>query len=289
MRAFVLPLLLVLPAVVVLAPEAEAQTLVSPVRGAFTEVYVIAGRAIDSRGEPAAGAQLVVDLKQQGVRAEPLQATANCKGDFITSFTLRDVRASGSATVTVKGRDGSADGKATTSFDPFFRRSDVVVTLPGPWNYRCDEGQDVWPISLSVTGRIVNRTERYQDGVVSYDAKPFTGVARLRFVINGTLTCPPSATGPPGSCDYLHIDERGDFRYTFTFDRAVPPTGTMAVVIEDQVFSGEVDPKTRQAVLLIEATGQGRPAEDAPTPGPGALPVLACVALAALATRARRR
>lgn len=278
-----------LVALLVLVPGAGAQTLVQPVTGAFTDVYVITGRAVDSRGEPAAGADLTIEIQQPGIRASPLRATANCKGDFITSFNLRDASPRGSVTVTLHGVEGIPDAKASEPFDPFFRRNDVVVQLQGHWNYRCEEKDDVWASALSVTGRIVNRTDAYRDDNVTYHAVPYKGLARLRYEDpQGNQQCPPVPNGPPDACDFLRIDERGDFRYTFVFLDPTEAKGRMHVILDDHIYSAEVDPLTRQAVLAIEATGRGAPRDETPL---DVLPLLAAgAALAALlARRARRR
>jgi hypothetical protein len=271
------------------APLASAQ-LVQPVTGAFEDVYLVTGRVVDSRGEPVAGADLTVGLSQTGVRAAPLRAVTNCKGDFITSFNLRAPTVEGSVSVTVRGRDGVPDASATARFDPFFRRNDLVVRLEGPSDYRCAPSDDVWPIAVSVTGRVVNRTDpRERDGV-TYESEPFRGQVRLRFVdANGTTHCPPAANAPPGVCDFLYVDERGDFRYTFTFPGPVDANGTMALVVGNKTYPAQVDPLTRQAVLLVETTGRGAPVPASPAPGPGLLPLALAVLGAALLARRLRR
>ena len=281
-------LLLALLALPALLPGAGAQTPIQPVTGAYEDVYVVMGRAVDSRGEPASGAELTLTLSQPGVRAEPLRATANCKGDFITSFNLRKATAEGSVTITLHGRGNASGATVTERFDPFFRRTDALVRLPGPWEYRCSEKEDVWPVALTVTGRIVNRTDPWEKDGVTYDGRPYSGQARLRFLApDGTVSCPPPANGAPGVCDFLYVDERGDFRYTFTFGGPVEAKGTMTVTLGGQTWSADVDPVTRQAVLLIEATGRGVPVPPAETPGPG--PLLLAFAAVAAALLARRR
>lgn len=280
----------VLLALLAMGATATAQTPIEPVRGAFTDVYVITGRAVDARGEPVAGADLVVELDQPGVRAAPLHATTNCKGDFITSFDLRNVTSRGKVTLTLRGRDGVADATTTQALDPFFRRTDAILTLPGEWTYRCAPKEDVWPIALSVAGRIVNRTDPYEEKGATFHARPWDGQARLRFTdADGEVSCPPAQNAPPGVCDFLLVDERGDFRYTFTFDRPVPANGTMHVVLGDDVHSLPVDPATRLATFRIEATGRGAPPVGGDAPGPAfALLVLATLG-AALARRRLRR
>jgi hypothetical protein len=281
---------LVLAALLGAIPVAAAQQLIQPITGSFEDVYLVAGRVVDARGEPAAGAQLTVELSQPGVRAAPLKAVANCKGDFITSFTLRAPTPQGSVAVTAHGRDGVPDAKATARFDPFFRRNDLDLRLEGPWEYRCSGADDVWPLAVSVTGRIVNRTDPREREGATYEAEPYRGQARLRFTdANGTTHCPPAANAPPGVCDFLYVDERGDFRYTFTFPGNVEASGTMTVLLGNQSFAAQVDPLMRQAVLLVEATGRGAPAPPANAPGPGVLPLaLAALAAALLARRLRR-
>lgn len=273
---------------VLLLPMAGAQTLVQPVRGAFTDVYLVTGRAVDANGGPVAGAEMTIELVQPGVRAAPLQATTNCRGDFITSFTLKGVSRQGHAKLTLEGRDGVPNATARADFDPFHRRSDVVVRLDGVWNYRCPD--DVWASSVTITGRVVNRTEPYQKDGVTYESIPYEARhARLRYEdADGAVHCPLPPNAPPGTCDFLGIDERGDFRYTFVFQDPVEAKGRMHVVVADKDHVAEVDPVTRQAVLFIEATGRGAPAPPAPSPTPGPAPLVLALAVVAAALLARR-
>lgn len=286
MRAFAASAVLLL---LVLLPAAAAQpTLVQPIRGAFTDVYLITGRAVDANGGPVAGADLTIELVQQGVRAAPLQATTNCRGDFITSFTLKAVSHKGYARLTLEGRDGVPNATARADFDPFHRRTDAVVRLEGPWNYRCPE--DVWNSSVTITGRIVNRTQPYERDGVTYESEPYGArQGRMRYEDGGgSIHCAPPPNGPPTACDFLAIDERGDFRYTFVFQDAVEAKGRMRVVLGDKEHVAEVDPVTRQAVLFIEATGQGAPPAPTPANTPGPAPLLLVLAAAAAALVARR-
>lgn len=281
-----LPALLLLLA---LAGPAAAQTLVSPLEGAFTDVYVVAGRVVDSRGEPAAGATLSVTLDQRGVRAAPLQATTNCKGDFITSFTLRNPTREGTVSVAVQGRDASGEGANTTRLDPFFRRSDLAVRLPGPWEYRCDAQQDVWPISVTVAGRVVNRTQPYERNGTTYEAEPYGGVGRLRYTdAAGVTRCPPAANAPgTDACDFMYFDERGDYRYTFTYSAPVEAKGSVTILLGNETFTVPVDPVLRLATFAVEATGRGPPPPAAEAPGPAPLLVLLAATGAALLARRR--
>lgn len=270
---------------VALLPVAAAQTLTQPIEGDYDEVYVVAGRAIDSNGEPVAGGRLTVELDMPGVQAAPVSASANCKGDFITYFTLRRVDARGSVSVTLQGDNGSATQRA--SLDPFFRRSDLVVELGEPWGRRCDAKQDVWEISASVAARVLNRTEPYEVEGVAYEARPYDGFLRLRWRMpDGSLVCPPLPNGPPDACQPFKPDERGDIRYTFTMDRELEAGGTMTLVLEDgRGFNLTVDPRTRLATGLLEASGQGAPPPVRATPAPGAPALLALVALVVVARR----
>lgn len=272
---------------ILLAPAAAAQTMAQPVRGTYQDIYVISGRAIDSEGNPVAGGKLTITLDQPGVRAEPLSAVANCKGDFITYFTLRDIRHDGKARIVLQDKDGGAGDEETVELDPFFRRSDAILRLPTVWGSRCSEKEDVWPVSVSVAARILNRTEEYMSGGQSYHARPYDGIIRLRYeTADGQVICPPLPNGPPDACETFITDERGDFRYTFTLDDTVDPRGTMSILLGDASFNATVDPETRIAVLYIEATGQGAPTPIKPAPGAplGAL-LAGLVAVALLARR----
>ncbi|HWH08712.1 MAG TPA: hypothetical protein VNX21_05890, partial [Candidatus Thermoplasmatota archaeon] len=159
-----------------MAPVASAQTLVSPIEGSFTEVYVVAGRAIDALGAPAARAEVVVELDQEGVRAAPLRAATDCFGTYVTSFTLKDAKAEGKVKVTLKGR-GAPDAVATAALDPFHRRTDLNVRYEGQWEGGCGDTA-LWDSRVTVTGRLVNRTDPYEENGVTYHARPYAGPLR---------------------------------------------------------------------------------------------------------------
>lgn len=269
-----------------LLPLAEAQTALNPIEGRYQDVYVIAGRALDANANPVAGGRLTITLHQAGVTAQPLEAVANCKGDFITYFTLKRVDPAGMVKVVVKG-EGESTGEITAQLDPFFRRSDVVVRLPTAWNNRCDEKQDVFPVSVSMTARLLTRVDPYKLDERDYHARPYEGRIRLRYITEaGQPVCPPLPNGPPDACETFVPDERGDVRYSFTLDRPFPATGEVQVILEDnRTFTAAVDPVSRLATFHLETTGQGAPAiKEAPLPPLG----LVAVALVGAAIASRR-
>lgn len=282
-------ILLALALVLLAAPVVGAQTTASPIQGAYHEVYVISGRALDSAGDPVAGGRLTIEIVQDGVTAAPLQATANCKGDFITSFTLRYVDPKGKANIVLKAPEGGNDAKATVSFDPFFRRSDTVLRLDTPWNAQCAPEQDVFDVSASMAVRLLNRTLPYQEGEYTFEARPYTGFVRLRYeTADGEVLCPPHPQSEdPNQCELFVVDERGDMRYTFTLDQPFPAGGRVQVILQDnKTFDVPIDPVTRIGVRYFEVSGQGPP-ERNESPAPAFAVLLVALVGLALARKTR--
>lgn len=292
-------LLLVVLAVVALSATALAQTTAAPIKGKYEDVYVIAGRAIDSNGRPVAGGILTIELVQEGVKAEPLRAAANCKGDFITSFNLRHVDPKGKAIITVYEPEGKAAGSTTVSLDPFYRRSDGIVRYAGTWGNECTKETVVWDVSASLSARLLNRTnETYTVEGETFHARPYTGIIKLRYEApGGNSVCPPHPQDQtPGACETFSVDERGDMRYTFTLDQPFPAGGTVELRLfhTQQAFVSDepdviervpIDTVSRIGVKMIEVSGQGPPAGIYDTPGAGLFALLGVVVLLAFARR----
>lgn len=273
---------------VALAAPAFAQTTASPIEGDYAEVYVIAGRVLDSVGLPVAGGILSIELDQEGVKAAPLRAAANCKGDFITSFNLKHVDPKGKAKITLYDASNKEAGTMSVPLDPFYRRSDAVVRYAKEWNNICTKETNVWNVSASVSVRLLNRTEPFQLGDETVYAKPYTGIIRLRYETpGGNTVCPPHPQDQtPGACETFITDARGDIRYTFTLDQDSPPGGRVEVLLQDgSALSVPISTETRLGVKYFEVTGQGAPAELYETPGFGSFALLGLVALVALSKR----
>lgn len=279
--------LLVLIALAVAAPVA-AQTALSPIEGAYEEVYVIAGRALDANGNPTPQALLVIELEQEGVRAAPLRAAANCKGDFITAFSpFRHVDPNGKARITLVAPPGGTNVTTTVPLDPFYRRSDATLQLGEAWPYDCSREADVWDVSASVSVRLLNRTDPYERDGEAFHARPYTGFVRLRYETPaGNVVCPPHPqSGNPNECEIFSVDARGDLRYTFTLDAPFSAGGRVDVILQDNTtLDVPIDPATRLGVKYFEITGRGPAAELYETPLAPFVP-LAAVGLAALAAR----
>lgn len=287
MRALLATLLVVL-----LASPALAQTIGSPLQGKYEDSYTVFGRALDSRGLPVRGGVAMIELEQEGVQMVPLRAGINCKGDIITEFTLKHVDPRGKAKVTVIGPEGLNNATGTAPLDPFFRRSDVLVRLPVAWPHECADEKDVWPVSASISVRILNRTAEYLAGEEPMFARPFKDILSMRYEPpDGNRICPPHPQDQtPGSCELFQADERGDIRYTFTLDQPFVGGGNIvltSVTNETWIESIPIDPVTRLGVKLIEASGQGPPPGIYEAPGPGV--ALLLVAIAAMAFSRRRR
>ncbi|GEM_PF-3887641 len=266
-----------------LAPLAAAQERINPIQGAYGEVYVIAGRALDADGNPIVRGTVTASLDSPGVQATPLSIGTDCYGTFFGYYTLHAVNPKGSITVAIKGPDG--EGSQSKGLDPFFRRSDFLLRYPGHTQGACPDAQPTpWGSRATVSGRLLERVPSYDPGTGSLDARPFQGYVRLALVLkDGSRFCPPSQQGAT-LCEPIPVDERGDFRYSWTFNDAFNATGHVEVVAGNRTFNETLDPVYRIAWADEETTGQGPPAP-APTPLP---PVLALAAVAVAAFAARR-
>lgn len=273
---------------VLAAAPAVAQTIAIPIQGNYDDVYVVTGRVVDPRGEPVRGGIAVIELAQEGVKAEPLRAGINCKGDFVTAFNLRHVDPAGEVIVRVLGADGEPAGEERSRLDPFYRRSSVVVSIDEEWRQVCAREADLWAVSASISARLLNRTEPYEREGETFHARPYTGIVRFRYhAPNGDTVCPPHPQNPQ-VCELFQVDERGDVRYTFTLDRPFDAGGNIEIVLhEGGTIEAPVDPVSRMAFANLEITGQGPPADIYETPAPAALALLALVAMALVLPRRR--
>lgn len=281
-------LALALLAALLLSPFAQAQgTLSNPVQGKYADVYIISGRIIDALGQPVVGGELTVELDQKGISAKPLSAKSDCFGVFITYFDLKHVDAAGVARITLKGTGGGPDAHATVGLDPFWRRSDANITYEGQWPSVCSDQTPLFPQRVSVSGRILNRTESYQVGSETFNARPAAGHLRLRYwPTDQSFECPPAEQ--PGYCDPVSIDERGDFRYSWVAPAPRNATGHVEVIWANNASANfTVDPAFRYALAFIETSGRGPP--PLPKPAPGTEPMLVLAAVAGLALLARKR
>lgn len=277
----------------VVAPAAAAQigaggTLSNPVTGKYTETYVVTGRVMDALGEPASAAEVLVELDMRGVTGASVRAATDCFGTFVAFFTIRNVEAAGKARATLRGVGGAPDAKAEGALDPFWRRSDLSLPYEGdyPASQSCAEQAKRVPARVSVTGRILNRTETYTENGTSYDATvPNLGRIAIfyRSPTNETR-CPPAET--ESGCEGIVVDERGDFKYSWIFSQPVEAAGIVQVFVGGKMHNFTVDPAMRLAVARIEVSGRGPPTNDAP-----ALPLVAVLgaALAAALVARRRR
>lgn len=286
--AFVFALVLV-PA---FTPTALAQTAAVPISGRYEDVYVIIGRALDSRGLPVSGGRVTIELEQEGVTAKPLLAAANCKGDFVTGFDLRHVDPRGRAKITLEGPAGTEAVSTTVTLDPFYRRSDVILRLSAPWGNECASETNVWPVSASLSVRLINRTEPFTAHDLEFHARPYTGIIKLRFQApDGNSVCPPHPQAQtPGDCETFIVDDRGDLRYTFTLDQSFSGGGSVDIILQEgRTITVPVDPATRIGFGHFEITGQGPPEGIYDTPSAGALLALVGSLFAAMLISRRRR
>jgi hypothetical protein len=277
-----LPVALVLLAL--LAPSVAAQELIQPITGSYGTTYVIAGRVIDKDGNPLVRGSVVASLEAPGVRAQPLTIGTDCYGTFLGYYTLREVNPSGQITVKVDGPSGSVE--QTKALDPFFRRSDFLLRALAVSNGVCtDRGATAWDARVSVSGRLLERKDPYDDNGLSLDARPATGYVRLALVLDdGRRFCPPSDKGAD-LCEPIGLDERGDFRYSWTFSDSLNATGHVEVAVGSRPpLNATVDPAFRMAWADFETTGRGAPLVVAKTPMPPAF-ALAALVVAALAAR----
>ncbi|MFA5860253.1 MAG: hypothetical protein WDA16_01020 [Candidatus Thermoplasmatota archaeon] len=277
-------------AALLLSPLAQAQgTLTSPIQGTYTDVYVLSGRIVDALGQPVVGGELRIELDQKGITAKPLDAKSDCFGVFITYFDLKHVDPAGVARITLKGTNGGPDAHESVSLDPFWRRSDVNITYQGQWSSVCPDQTNLFSQRVSVSGRILNRTETYQSGSESYEARPQAGYVRLRYwPTNSSSECPPA--DQPGYCDPVNIDERGDFRYSWVAPNPRDATGHVEVIWANETRQNfTVDQTFRYALAFVETSGRGPPPQSKPSPGPDSVLLLGVVGALALIVARRRR
>lgn len=274
----------------ILLPLASAQTSVTggggtftnPILGAYGDIYLVAGRAVDALGQPVVNGELTVDLEMKGINAKPVRAITDCFGVYITYFDIKSVSPAGKVVVTLKGQDGVPGVRGEDPLDPFFRRSDINLSYEGQSSARCGDQTNVWPNRVSITGRILNRTDSYEANGSSLDARPEGGRVRLRYLPpDSPSQCPPSQF--PGACDPIPIDERGDFKYSWVFGGPVDAEGVIQVIYgaDNATWNFTINPTFRYALALVETTGRGPPPTPAPTPTLPLLGVLAAVAFAA--------
>ena len=280
--------------VLVVASPALAQTLGQPLTGKYENSYTVYGRALDSLGNPVRGGVAVIDLEQEGVTMEPLRAGINCKGDFIAELNLLRVDPKGTVKVTVLGLDGRDNATARAPLDPFYRRSDVLVTLPGAWGQACRDEADVWELSASMRVRILNRSEPYDAGGEQMHARPYLAIFFMRYEPpgGGEPVRPPHPQDPRQG-EQFQADQRGDIRYTFTLNEPFEGGGVVTLISaanQSETYSIPIDPVSRLGVKYFEASGRGPPdgIYDT-TPGLGVALLVGSLALAAMAFSRKRR
>lgn len=276
--------------VLLAVPLAGAQTLLNPIEGGYEDVYIVTGRGVDALGSPTVGATVWVELDQSDVTSAPVKATADCFGVFITYFELRDIRRDGEVHIRLEGRNGGPNVTTTLGLDHFYRRSDTNLRYEGRWDTTCPDQSPLFHSRISVTGRILNRTEQREEEGAKYFAEPFQGVVTLRYWPNEShAICPPDPQVPI-RCDANAgaRDERGDFRYSWVFPEAftVPEGARVEILADGKSWNITVDPTWRVATALIETTGQGP--TPYPTPGAPLAVLLVAVGLVAVALGKRR-
>lgn len=266
-----------------LLPLAAGQTRTRPIEGDYTDVYMIAGRVVDLHGMPFAEARVQIAITAKGYNVPVQQAGTNCRGEFVSYFELPSVPPGARVKVDALGPTGTSHGTAGALLDPFFRRTDLDLKLDGLYDHRCASLEGTWNNTISVRGRVLNKTVPYKDGNHTFEARPYGGIIRMRYTFpDGVVTCPPESTG--GEICHLFItDERGDVKYTWVFDKDVPAAGNASILlIDNSTFTEDVHPLTRQAVFFIEGTGQGAPPipQETPFVGVASLALALAVALA---------
>ena len=278
--------------VVLVAPAALAQTIGQPLSGTYENSYTVYGRAIDSRGDPVRGGVALIEFEQKGLKMEPLRAGINCKGDFIAEFNLLRVDPAGKVKVTVLGLGGRDNATARAPLDPFYRRSDVLATLPGVWGQDCKNEVDVWEVSASMRVRILNRSEPYLVEGEQMHARPSKAIFKMRYEPpGGGEPVQPPHPQDPRQAELFQPDVRGDIRYTFTLDIPFEGGGVVRLISvqdENQTYSIPIDPVSRLGVKYFEESGRGPPDGIYDTPGAGVALLVGSLALAAMAFSRRR-
>ncbi len=278
--------LLLLSLLVMALPPACAQSLINPVRGDFASTYLIYGRAIDAQGKPVVYGTVNATLAQEGVQPTSTPIGTDCYGFFIGYFTIGNVDPHGTLTVTLEGPAGQATDKH--GLDPFYRRSDFTLTYPGAWQGPAcrDKVVPLWEGRVSVSGRLVERVAPYTENGATLTSRAHPSYLRLTWVDqHGVRACPPQGDDPR-VCETIPTDERGDFRYSWTYNESIEPIGHVEVDWGNATTNLTMDPKMRIAFGEIEVNGQGPAPVGKPAPIPSA--PLATLALVGTALAARR-
>lgn len=281
---------------ILLLPTVVAQSVTRPIEGDYDEVYIVAGRVTDAYGMPFAQASVEIEISSKKFNVAPKQYGTDCYGEFTAYFNLPPIPPGAKVRVQALAKDAEGklvpNGAAVSALlDPFFRRTDVNVTLAGLYEHRCDPQQWRWNSTVSVRARVLNKTAPYTAGDQTFEAEPYNStIIRMRYTSpTGVVTCPPLATGGD-RCNLFITDERGDVKYTWIFGDEVPSAGNVTIILwNNATYTAAIHPMNRRAAMYIEATGQGAPPIPLETPflAPAAVVALALALALARAPRAR--
>lgn len=249
----------------------------------FHNTVDVVGRIVDSQGWPVN--QFFVDVSLvgvEGISEKPLRVGTNCNGDFGAVLKLGTIRGS-NPRVRVESHASqflptNASFREEQPLDRFHRLNQFVVVLDEPWPSECGRSHEYWPGRVTVWGRFVEGTTRFeQNDTRNLHSKP---VAFWPMGLNVTLDT--GGRFPPDSL--IPTDAVGDFQYSWTFEQPVRAANVTATA---QGVTAQVDmhPQGRVGFVKIHV---GR---DAPSyaPLPAVALALAAVGAAALAFSRRTR
>lgn len=281
-RAAVAALLLA----VLLSSTSAAQVIGRPIKGGFEEIFMVNGRVVDENGWPVNQALLTVHVTGlKGIHVPPFQVGTNCNGDFTGYIDLRDIPDTrGKVRVTLEAPEEELPGFEPVSVeqpvDTLYRRNDFVLKLPFSWPSDCMEARGYWMGRVTVWGRAVHGVGTHDLNGTTLFADPvqYWPVDINVSVEEGGRVWPPDSVIP--------TDERGDFKYSYTFDENVTQAHVIIRVKDTVITRADYDPLARVAFVKIN-TGVDPP-RDTPAPGPLLALAAGLIALAIGGARPRR-
>lgn len=249
----------------------------------FEATVDVVGRIVDSQGWPVN--QFFVDVALvgvEGVSDKPLRVGTNCNGDFGAVLKLGTIRGK-EPRVVVSSHENqflptNASFRLEQPLDTFYRLNQFVAVLDEPWPSECGRAHDYWPGRVTVWGRFVEGTERYEkNGTRNLRSQPVP-----YWPIGLNVTLDTGGRFPPDSL--IPTDEVGDFQYSWTFEKPVRGANLTAEAKGERVEVA-MHPEGRVAFVKMHV-GRDPPVE---TPGVALPLALAALCAVALALASRRR
>jgi hypothetical protein len=264
----------------------DGQVFIQPPQGEFTDVYFVAGRVVSEDGRPVNHALIeVVVTGVRGVRVEPVTVQSDCHGDFGAVFNAlgaMEGRPKVTARLQAEPDRNVTAAEETQDADTFHRRNNFVFENPGEWERGCGDVHTYWDTRVTAWGRVVEGVPGYEENGETFHARAVEGKQ-----VNLSVTTDGRTHGPPRGSPPTVTDERGDFKYSFTFGRALD-SGTLHLNVGGEWQNATIDPVTRIAFFNVNVGDDPPAVQGFLTPAASIVAALTAVAAAALLVGQRR-